>query len=391
MELSDDDRRTLKNLYENPKFVGSYSTPTFFLKSLKKKYGHRNIPLIEKLTFKKVSDFLGSLNSYSQYKPARRRFKRNKVIASGVNSQWQSDIIDMTPKYKKVNKGYRFILVAIDVVSKKVYAEALKTKSAQEVKEAFKKIFQEAKESDTLPYKVQTDKGGEFINKVVRALAKEYGVKFFTAEDDDTKAQIAERFNRTLKKKLFKYMSDHKGVWYKPLPDFVNNYNRTVHTTTGMEPDRLNEKNEWKALSRMYDVKGTPAFVGIERSSRLRFKTGDYVRISVANKTFRRGFRSSWSEEVFRIRKIYPGVNGSSEPTALLEDLSETPIKGQFYFKQLSFVSKSEPAFEIGPVISRDYKRRTVTVKRKGYPDKKAFTKVFSMREYKEAMKGGNS
>ena len=56
------------------------------------------------------------------------------------------------------------------------------------------------------PKRLQTDKGSEFTNAKVQAFLRKHNVKFFTA-DSEQKASIVERFNRTLKTRMFKYLT----------------------------------------------------------------------------------------------------------------------------------------------------------------------------------------
>ena len=57
--------------------------------------------------------------------------------------------------------SYRYILTVIDVFSRYAWSRALKTKTGEEMVEAFQNIFQEGKS----PHFLQTDQGTEFENK----------------------------------------------------------------------------------------------------------------------------------------------------------------------------------------------------------------------------------
>ena len=56
-------------------------------------------------------------DTYTLHKPARRNFKRNRVIVGGIDEQWQMDLADMQ-SLKEYNDGYGYLLVCIDVFSK---------------------------------------------------------------------------------------------------------------------------------------------------------------------------------------------------------------------------------------------------------------------------------
>jgi hypothetical protein len=94
------------------------------------------------------------------HKPARRKYKRNKVTSLGNDYLWQLDLVDML-KISKVNKGYKFLLTCIDVFSKYAWVKPLKSNEGEAILTAFKEILKE----ERVPEKIQTDAGKEFINK----------------------------------------------------------------------------------------------------------------------------------------------------------------------------------------------------------------------------------
>ena len=54
---------------------------------------------------------------------------------------------------------------------------------------------------------------------------------------NEEKSVIAERFIRTLKRKIYKYMTSiSKNVCVDKLDDIVNKYNNTYHSTIKMQP-----------------------------------------------------------------------------------------------------------------------------------------------------------
>ena len=54
---------------------------------------------------------------------------------------------------------------------------------------------------------------------------------------NEGKSVVAERFIRTLKSKIYKYIASiSKNVYINKLDDIVNEYNNTYHTTIKMKP-----------------------------------------------------------------------------------------------------------------------------------------------------------
>ena len=150
-------------------------------------------------------------------------------------------------QYSKDNDGYRYILTAIDIFSKYAWAVPLKNKSEKALVEAFRKIFKLGRK----PQKLQTDKGTEFINRGVQALLKENGVDFFTT-NNETKASVVERFNRTLKSRMWKYFTaknTHRFI--NVLSDLMKGYNNSFHGNIQTKPSSVSKNNEefvWQSL-----------------------------------------------------------------------------------------------------------------------------------------------
>ena len=124
------------------------------------------------------------------------------MIVYYIDEQWQIDLVDMS-KLSKANKGFKYLMVVIDVFSKYAWLEPLKTKTGIEITKALKKIFDKNKRS---PLVIQTDKGTEFLNSHVRTLLKSRKIKLFTTFSE-RKASVVERLNRTLKSRMWRYFT----------------------------------------------------------------------------------------------------------------------------------------------------------------------------------------
>ena len=129
------------------------------------------------------------------HRPILRKFpKRRVIITRGVDDTWSADLIDMG-KLSKWNKGYKYILTVIDVFSRYAWGIPLKNKYGKTVKDAFKRVGNK-------PKYLWTDKGTEFYNKYMREYLDKKGIKLYSTENEE-KGSIIERFNRTLKKKIY--------------------------------------------------------------------------------------------------------------------------------------------------------------------------------------------
>ena len=164
---------------------------------------------------------------------------------------------------------------------------------------------------------------------------------------NEGKSVVAERFIRTLKSKIYKYMTSiSKNVYINKLDDIVDGNNNTYHTTIKMKP---------------IDVKDNTYINADKEISNKdpKFKVGDRVGISKYKNIFAKGYMPNWSEEVFVIKK-----NKNTVPwTYVINDLNVEEILGTFYEKELQKTSQEE--FRIEKVIRR--KRDKLYVKWTGY------------------------
>lgn len=328
--------KKLERQYYDWKRVGSYGGVSSLVKS-------------SKLKPQTVEGWLKSQDAYTLHKPVRYNFPRRKVVVGGIGHQWQADLIDVS-RLSKHNRGIKFILTCIDVFSKKAWAVPLKDKTGHTLVAAFKTI------PDTLPSRLQTDKGTEFVNRHFQSWLKENRVHFFTTENEDIKASVVERFNRTLKSKLWRYFTKHDTLHYLDvLEDVVDTYNRTPHRSIGMAPLDVNDKTLGQVWFRLYA--DPPEY----KESDLQ--VGDQVRISKARRAFKKGYLPQWTEELFTISK----VQHTQPPTYLLRDWNGDDLKGSFYAQELQRVLKTDNIYRIEKIIKEEKNR--VLVKWLGYPD----------------------
>ena len=152
---------------------------------------------------------------------------------------------------------------------------------------------------------------------------------------NEGKSVAAERFIKTLKKTIYKYMTSiSKNVYIDKLDDIVNEYNNSYHRTIKMKP---------------IDIKdNTYINIGKEVSDKdPKFKDGYHVRISKYKNIFAKGYTPNWSEEIFVIKEIKNKVPW----TYVINDLNGEEIIGTFYEKKLQKIDQQE--FRIEKVIKK--------------------------------------
>ena len=125
------------------------------------------------------------------------------MVVYRIDHQWQADLVDLG-KLAFYNKGFKYLLTCIDVLSRYAWVVPLKDKTGKTLKEAFHVMFKTGRQ----PISLQTDKGTEFTNRIFQKFLNEHDVHF-TTYNEETKANIVERFNRILKTKMWKYLVFH--------------------------------------------------------------------------------------------------------------------------------------------------------------------------------------
>ena len=308
----------------------------------------------------RVREWLRGQEAYTLHKAAPKRFARRPTVVAGPHEQIQADLMDVR-SHKDANDGTTFLLTAVDVFSKVGWAIPLRTKTGREVSNALRGLF--------AGYRVrafQTDKGKEFLNKDVEAVLRDANVKSFVSQDDVVKASIVERFNKTLRAKIHRYLTYTGGSRFiDVLPDIVDAYNRSTHASTGMAPRAVGPSNMEAVWQTLY---GEPE---LAVASPPKLSPGDYVKLSTRGLAFERGYTPNWSIETFKVRDVR---RGERPVVYVVEDLNGDAIEGTFYEKQLQRVSLPE-TFRVERVI-RSRTRRGVRehyVRWLGYPDSPAF------------------
>ena len=251
------------------------------------------------------------------HKPIIKKFKKRKVYSSFRDSIWGVDLADMQ-LLSKFNKGFRFLCV-IDIFSKYAWVVPLKDKKGISIVNAFKEIL---KVSNRKPNKIWVDKGSEFYNNYFKKWLQDNNIEMCSTHNEG-KSVIAERFNRTLKNKIYKYMTSiSKNVYIDKLDDIVKKYNNTYHKSIKMKPADVKD-NICICFKKEVNDKNP------------KFKVGDHVRISKYKNIFAKGYMPNWSEEIFIIKKIKNTVPW----TYVINDLNGEEIIGTFYENELQGTS----------------------------------------------------
>ena len=279
----------------------------------------------------------------------------------------------------------------------------MKTKHGEANTNAMMEIFKRSKPRK--PEFLHTDGGLEFFNKHFQKLMRSNKiVHFLTATDSRQKAALAERFNRTLKSKIYKFLDDnpHNSRYIEVLQDLVKSYNDTVHSAIKMKPNEVNHETEGVALWNQYNRYWTDekdvervgskrlqkkkhllpalnfAYRGVtdsklnkNRNDNKQLKPGDLVRLAGKKHPFFKEYKGNWTEEIFKISKRL-----KRHPNYVYEltEYNDEPVNGVFYREELQKINKTlDSTWEIESVLktekTKNGKERYL-VKWYGYSDK---------------------
>ena len=289
------------------------------------------------------------------HKPITRKFTKRRVFVKGVDEIWAADLVEMQ-RFSDWNKGIKYLLMVIDVISKFGWIEPLQNKKGETVAAAFEKIFKFGRQ----PRLLWTDKGKEFYNKNVNQLLSRKNIKLYSTENEE-KSSIAERFNRTIKQQMWKMFSaNNNTIYFDKIGELLKNYNSSWHRSVQMSPLKASDiKNSNQVFANLYSDE---IYKPVKKP---KFRIGDKVRISkYKRKLFDKGFTPNWTEEIFVINQILQ----TKPVTYRLVDLQGEAVTGSFYEPELQ--KTTQEIFRIEKVIRHDNKRKRALVKWRGYPDR---------------------
>ena len=291
-------------------------------------FGSRqNLIKATKCSPKQVDKYLHASETYTKFKMAKKRFIRLKVISYRLNEIWSIDLADMQ-QLARDNSGIKYLFVAVDTLSRFLWASGMKSKTSKECADVLKKIIASNSRrtgpkictKTFSPEKLWADKGREFEGEFA-TFCREKGIEIYSTQSE-TKSAMAERYIRTLKSLIFKYLHEHDTNRYiDQLDNFASIINSRVNRITKLAPRTVSQK----------DVPYLVSLCNTNLPQRPKFKIGDQVRVRRKIETFHRGYKIQFTEELFTIVQI-PTNN---PPTYVVKDTKNEIILGKFYEPEL--------------------------------------------------------
>lgn len=367
---SEEREQLLQEYYNNPSTMGT-SRDQFFHKLFNEFHG---------ITKQQVQEFLLRQPSYQIHRRVRRHPVVKPIVVTTPNQHWQMDLISMAePTMVHMNNGMTYCLTVIDVFSKKAWAEPLKSKHAREIVKALKKVIAEA---GVKPSILQSDNGAEFKNETTDGYFQQEGIKaIHSLAYTPTSQGAIERFNQTLKHLIFQQFSLFSTKkWTDVLPQLLENYNNSLHSTTGKRPNDLaNKQRDSQPVKEAKKRIIQRAKQAIEQTRRefTELKKGDWVRVHVEGEggQFKHRYKAQWSKRVYKVVSRSKPANALLQPTYAIETQDGKKVTNRFGRGSLlkipdpeTFIEPPEtrPDYSQGKIFDREAHMRKLHESRKG-------------------------
>jgi hypothetical protein len=245
-----------------------------------------------------VKKFIDNRSIRQIHKPVHNIKEKQKFnFALSPFENTQIDLLDYQ-KYSKTNKGFNFILILVDVFSRKAYAIPIKNKTPNSVLTGFLTF-------NLNITSIFHDDGKEYLGVFLKYLNDEDIVNITFETGNHLSLGVIDRFSKTFKNKIEKYMNFNDTVKYcDEVDNLIDAYNNTPHNSLGnITPnDVFKNKKDMKLVQRINLAK--MAFNKNIDSKKFKFNVGDKVRTQIKKGTFTKGYTITYSKEIYTINEI---------------------------------------------------------------------------------------
>ena len=329
--FENDREKHLKEIYYNPSHLASFS-PLEKLYKYVKTEGRFNY------TRKEVREFLLKQDVYTGHVVKKKAKHFYNVVVPRAN-----DTVDMDTAHFDFGTPYKYFILAIDVFTRKAAARAVRDIKANTSKKAINEIIQELGGTR----KLRVDRGVEFKNRVVLDSLKRQNIHpYFSFAP--YKSNFVERLIRTLKRKLYVTMQS-KGSkdWEKFLPDVLKSYNNSIHSSTGIAPNKVRDRDEATIWFRTKHSN----FKKAPLPKKFKFKLNDSVKINQIRENFAKEFYENNSPRLYFIshRDAPAGIQRYR-----LKDENNRSLPGSYSVHQLQLANVNEDTrYRIEKILER--------------------------------------
>ncbi|GKB65790.1 reverse transcriptase domain-containing protein [Tanacetum coccineum] len=184
--------------------------------------------------YKDAHEFVKNCDSCQRQGKTSQRdeMPQNSIQVCEIFDMWGIDFMGPFPS----SRGNKYILVAVDYLSKWVEAKALPTNDARVVCKFLKSLFARF----GAPRAIISDRGTHFCNDQFAKVMQKYGVthRLSTAYHPQTSGQV-EVSNRGLKRILERTIGENRASWSDKLDDALWAFRTAYKTPIGCTPYKL--------------------------------------------------------------------------------------------------------------------------------------------------------
>lgn len=336
--------RYLNNIYYKPASGASFSSANTLLKEVERR-GNKH-----KFTLNIIKQYLNMQRSHLLQKMSQSSFLRASYDALFQGYLIQFDLSYMK-KYEKVNEDKKYILGVIDTLSKYAAVRVLENRDDDTVSQAMDDIL------SNLPFKVMyalSDLGSEFKGDEFKAVMTRHGIKHYTTYTSS--AWVVERFFKTLKKKIQRYMIQKNTQKYiDVIQKIVESYNATPHSSLdNLRPIDINRSNQFKVY-RFQEAKSMKKY----KKRPFKYNIGDTVLISISKSIYdKKEMLLRWKPQVYTVYYRYKSKNGVNLYKLIYCD--KKMLVGTFYEAEMSKIDPYK-FYVIESVLKSERNRKQVT------------------------------
>eukprot|EP00996_Jenningsia_fusiforme_P004167 NODE_496_length_2180_cov_18.490380_g456_i0.p1 GENE.NODE_496_length_2180_cov_18.490380_g456_i0~~NODE_496_length_2180_cov_18.490380_g456_i0.p1 ORF type:complete len:342 (-),score=-43.01 NODE_496_length_2180_cov_18.490380_g456_i0:293-1318(-) len=283
--------------------------------------------------YDEIKSVLDKQKTYQLHQQSKIKIK-GRIVAFKPYERLQVDLLDMS-MFSRQNKGFRWILIAIDIFTRQGFAVPIKRKMANDVRDGFKSIL------DNIKYKVEridTDDGGEFKGSFKKMIQqKDIFHVVYPGVVDHFPLGVVNALSKNIKNMLYKTMINNNDTkWIDYLKPLINSYNNRPHSgLKGVKPNEAlkhHEKILMMNLDKQDDID-------------IPFKIGELVRVRNKKGALVKGYIPKWSDETYNINRI-SGVHAflNTGKKVRLEDLLKVKpiIKNEASIESLNNALKDQ-------------------------------------------------
>ena len=218
------------------------------------------------------------------------------ITAMAPNEEWQIDIF-VFDKYYRQNNGFKYMLCAVDIFTRKAMIEPMKTKNIEDTSKAISKLI-------TLhgqPMIISSDNDAAFTGEKFQAIINKYDIIHNTnIMGDHFALGVIDRFARTLKTILNKMIIRNKNTnWMSHINDIVKKYNNSPNASLlDLSPNEV-----MKNMANFEAITDLNVSKNKKNNTVSDLNIDDNVRVKVKGK-FDKGSEPTFSDEIYTVKNI---------------------------------------------------------------------------------------